>query len=131
MARAVGMDSPLLKHDYDRRRKVVEREDEEEKPEGMFINQGLIDRLLKKKESPLGENYRQIGEDEYKVEGLPKDIPAGSLPFDIEEMMEDVRGRYKRGEAWDWDEKRIRKELEDRRERRELHETFPGRRLLS
>lgn len=131
MARAVGMDSPLLKHDYDRRRKVVEREDEEEKPEGMFINQGLIDRLLKEKESPLGENYRQIGEDEYKVEGLPKDIPAGSLPFDIEEMMEDVRGRYKRGEAWDWDEKRIRKELEDRRERRELHETFPGRRLLS
>lgn len=131
MARTVGMDSPLLKHDYDRRRKVVEREDEEEKPEGMFINQGLIDRLLKKKESPLGENYRQIGEDEYKVEGLPKDIPAGSLPFDIEEMMEDVRGRYKRGEAWDWDEKRIRKELEDRRERRELHETFPGRRLLS
>ena len=131
MARTVGMDSPLLKHDYDRRRKVVEREDEEEKPEGMFINQGLIDRLLKEKESPLGENYRQIGEDEYKVEGLPKDIPAGSLPFDIEEMMEDVRGRYKRGEAWDWDEKRIRKELEDRRERRELHETFPGRRLLS
>ena len=101
MARTVGMDSPLLKHDYDRRRKVVEREDEEEKPEGMFINQGLIDRLLKEKESPLGENYRQIGEDEYKVEGLPKDIPAGSLPFDIEEMMEDVRGRYKRGDKLD------------------------------
>ena len=52
MARAVGMDSPLLKHDYDRRRKVVEQEDEDEKPEGMFINQGLIDRLLQKKRIP-------------------------------------------------------------------------------
>jgi hypothetical protein len=125
------MDSKLLKHDYNRRRKVVEEEDNEEKPEGMFINQGLIDRLLKDQESGLGENYKQIGDYEYKVQGLPKDLPEGSLPFDIEEMMEDVRGRHKRGEAWDWDEKRIKKEIEDRRERRDFHDLFPGRKLLS